>query len=164
MRLTVIANQTSRDPGLAKRCLNLAYVNSLTKLNRKLKANKWYTAGDFQEAKKLLENDCPQLEEGMDYKAMGLNWYWGLVMSLSYDPGMDDHNHANRLRTISPSVPPADHGIPVPLSSPNQSWMLPPRTASTKGKEKKKDESNIGGLLINLAEDGYEDVTSTATE
>jgi hypothetical protein len=53
MRLTAIANQTSRDPVLAKRCLNLAYVNRLTMLNHKSKENKWYTSGDFQEAKKL---------------------------------------------------------------------------------------------------------------
>jgi hypothetical protein len=51
MRLTAIANHTSRDPGLAKRYLNLAYVNHLTKLNRKSKVNKWYTSGNFQEAK-----------------------------------------------------------------------------------------------------------------
>jgi hypothetical protein len=164
MRLTAIANQTSRDPGLAKRCLNLAYVNRLTKLNRKSKANKWYTSGDFEEAKKLLDNDCPQLEEGIDYEAMGLKWYRGLVMPLSYYPGMDDRNHANRLHTISPSVPPADHGIPVPPPSPDKSKMLPPPTPSIKGKEKDKDESNVGGLLMDLAENGYEDRTSTPTE
>jgi hypothetical protein len=164
MRLTAIANQTSRDPGLAKRCLNLAYVNRLTKLNRKSKANKWYTSGDFQEAKKLLDNDCPQLEEGIDYEAMGLKWYRGLVMPLSYYPGMDDRNHANRLHTISPSVPPADHGIPVPPPSPDKSKMLPLPTPSTKGKEQEKDESNVGGLLMDLAEDGSKDVTSTPTE
>jgi len=64
-----MANQPSRDPELAKRCLNCASVNHLTKLNQKSKANKWYTAGDFQQAKKLLDNDCPQLEEGIDYNA-----------------------------------------------------------------------------------------------
>jgi hypothetical protein len=102
MRLTAIASQTSRDPGPAKRYLNGAYVNRLTKLNRKSKVNKWYTSGDFQEAKKLLDNGCPQLEEGIDYEAMGLKWYRGLVMPLSYYAGMDDRNIANRLSTISP--------------------------------------------------------------
>jgi len=164
MRLTAIANQTSRDPGLAKRCLNRAYVNRLTKLNRKSKANKWYTSGDFQEAKKLLDNGCPQLEEGINYKAMGLKWYRGLVMPLTYYPGMDDRNNANRLHTISPSVPPADHGIPVPPPSPDKSKMLPPPTPPTKGKEKEKDGSNVGGLLMDLAEDGSEDGTSTPAE
>jgi len=48
--------------------------NCLTNLNRKLKVNKWYSSGDFQEAKKLLDNGCPQLEEGIDYEAMGLKW------------------------------------------------------------------------------------------
>jgi hypothetical protein len=75
MRLTAIANQTSRDPGLAKRCLNLAYVNRPTKQNRKSKVNKWYTSGDFPEPKKLLDNGCLQLEEGINYVAMGLKWY-----------------------------------------------------------------------------------------
>jgi len=171
MRLTGIASQTSRDPGLAKKCLNHAYVNRLTKLNRKSKANKWYTPGDFQDAKKLLDNGCPQLEEGIDYEAMGLKWYRGLVMPLNYYPGMDDRNIANRLRTISPSVPPANHGIPsadhgisVPPPSPDKSKMPPPPTPSTKGKEMEKDESNVGGLLMDLAEGGFEDGTSTPTE
>ncbi|KAF8241182.1 hypothetical protein K440DRAFT_638091 [Wilcoxina mikolae CBS 423.85] len=44
LRLTAIASQTSRYPELAKRCLNHTYVNRLTKLNRKSKANKWYTS------------------------------------------------------------------------------------------------------------------------
>jgi len=178
MRLTAIANQTSRDPGLEKRYLNLAYVNRLTKLNRKSKANKWYTSGDFQAAKKLLDNCYPQLEEGINHEAMGLKLYRGLVMALSYYTGMDDHNNTNRVRTISPSVPPADHGIPpadhgippadhgipVPPPSPDKSKMLPPPTPSIKGKEKEKDESNVGGLLMDLVGGGSEDGTSTPTE
>jgi len=78
-----------------------------------------YTSGAFQEAKMLLDNGCPELEEGIDYEAMGLKWYWGLVMPLSYYPGMDDHNHANQLGIISSSVPPADHEISGPPPSPN---------------------------------------------
>jgi hypothetical protein len=31
--------------------------------------------------------------------------------------------------------------------------MLPPPTPSIKGKEKEKNESNVGGLLLDLAED-----------
>jgi hypothetical protein len=42
--------------------------------------------------------------------------------------------------------------------------MLPPPTPSIKGKEKEKDESNVGGLLMDLAEGGSEDGTSTPTE
>jgi hypothetical protein len=60
----------------------------------------------------LLDNGCPQLEEGIDYEAMGLNWHWGLVMPLAYYTGMDDRNNTGRLCTISPSVLPADLGIP----------------------------------------------------
>jgi hypothetical protein len=113
-------------------------------------------------------------------------------MPLSYFPGMDDHNNANRLCTISTSVPPAnndippadhgippahngippadsgipptDNGIPVPPPSPDTSKMLPPPTPSIMAKEKEKDESNVGGLLINLAKGGSEDGTSTPTE
>jgi len=67
-----IANQTSRDPRLGNRCLNLAYVNHLNKLYRKSNVNKWYTSGDFQETINLLNKDIAQLEEGIDYEAMGL--------------------------------------------------------------------------------------------
>jgi hypothetical protein len=42
--------------------------------------------------------------------------------------------------------------------------MFPPLTPLTKGKEKKKDESNVGGLLMDLAEDWSEDGTSTPTK
>jgi hypothetical protein len=164
MRLTTITNQTSRDPGLAMKCLNCPYVTRLTKRNRKLKANKWYTSGDFQEAKIMLDNGCPQLEDGIAYQAMGLKSYLGLVMPLTYYPGMDDCNNAHRLLTISPSVPPADPGIPVPPPSPDKSKMLPPPTPSTKGKEMEKDGTNVGGLLMDLAEYGSEDGTSTPVE
>jgi len=50
MGLTAIINETSTDPGLAKRCRNCVCINSLTKLNRKLIVNKWYTFREFQEA------------------------------------------------------------------------------------------------------------------
>ena len=110
-RSTAIANWTSRDPGLTKRCPNHAYVNCLTKLNRKSKVNKSYSSGVFQEAKMLLDNGCPLLEEGIDYEAMGLKSYQGLVMPFNYYPGMDDSISANRLHSISLSVPPANHGI-----------------------------------------------------
>jgi len=94
-------------------------------------------------------------------------------MPLGYYPGIDDRDYANRLRTISPSVPPADYEIPVlppspdksttlPPPSPDNSKMLPPPTPSTKGKE--KDVINVGGLLMDLAKDGSEDGTSTSAE
>jgi len=102
---------------------------------------------------------------------MGLQWYRGLVIPLTYYPGMDDPKNTNRLHTISPSVPPAndgilpaDHGIPVPPPSPDKSKMLPPPTPSTKGKEKEMDRSTIGGLLMDLAEDGSGDGTRTPAE
>ena len=50
----------------------------------------------------LLDDGCPQLQEGIDYKAMGLKQYCWLVMPLGYYPVMDDRNNTNRLRTISP--------------------------------------------------------------
>jgi len=125
------------------RCLNPAGVNRLTTLHRKSKVNKLYTSGDFQEAKKLIDNDCPQLEAWIDYKAMGLKRYRGLVMPLRYYIGMDDRNHADRLCTISPSLPPADHEIPVPPPSPDKRKILPPPTSPTKGKEQEKDGSNV---------------------
>jgi hypothetical protein len=41
--------------------------------------------------------------------------------------------------------------------------MLPPPTPLTEGKEKERDENNVAGLLMDLAEDGLEDGTSTPT-
>jgi len=131
----------------------------------------WYTSSDFQEANKLLGNRCPQLEEGINSEAMGLKWYQGLLLPHTCYPGMGDHSNANPLRTVSPSIvpanhgiPPADHEIPVPPSSPDKSKMCPPPTSSNKGKEKENDVSNIGGLLMDLAKDGSEDGTSTPAE
>jgi hypothetical protein len=84
---------------------------------------------------------------------------------------MDDGNNANRLRTISPSVPPAEHrippanhGIPVPPPYSDKCKILPPPTPSVKRKAKEKDECNIGGILMDLAKNGCEDGTSTPTE
>jgi len=175
-QLTAIASQSSRDHKLAMRCLNSPYVDCLGKLNQESNGNKWYTSGDFQAAKKLLDDGSPWMEERVNYEAMGLNWYRGLVMPLSDYRGMDGHNDTNQLCTMSPSIPPAghwipaadhgippaDHEIPIPPPSPNKSKMLPPPTPSTKGKD--KDGNNIGGLLIDQAEDGSEDGTSIPTE
>jgi len=127
--------------------------------------------GGFQEAKKLLNYGCPELEDGINYEAMGVKWYRVLVIPLSYYPGMDDPNNTNQLRTISPLVPPAelgirpaDHGISIPPPSPDNSMILSPPSQSTKGKEKEKDESNVGGLVTDLAEGGCQHGTSTPTE
>jgi len=68
LRFSVIANQTSRNPNLAKRFLNYAYINRLTKQHWKSNENEWYTSGDSQETKQLLDNGYPQLN-------MGLKWY-----------------------------------------------------------------------------------------
>jgi len=113
--------------------------------------------------KNMLDNGCPKLEEGIDYEAMGLKWYRGWLIPLSYYPGLDYRNYANWLWTISPSVPPPDSEIPIPPPSPDKSKMLPPPTPPTMGKEKETDEGNIGGLLMDLAENGSEDETRTAT-
>jgi hypothetical protein len=92
-------------------------------------------------------------------------------MPLNYYPGIENRNIANRLRTISQSVPPADHGIPpanygisVPPSSPDTSKMPPPPTPLTKGKEKKKDAGNVGGISMDLAKGESGDTTSTPTK
>jgi len=95
---------------------------------------------------------------------MGLKWYCMLVMPLSYYPGTDDHNHANQLQTISPSVPPADHLIPIPAPSPCKGKMLTQQTSQTKGNEKEKNGRNIGGHLMDLPEDGSEDGISTPAQ
>ena len=100
----------------------------------------------------------------MNYEAMGLKYYRGIVMPLSYYLAIDDRNHDNRLRTISPSVSPADHEIPIPPPSTDKSKMLPLPTPPTKRKDNEKDGSNVGGFFMDLAEDGSEDGTSTPTE
>ena len=101
----------------------------------------------------MLDNGCPQLQEGIHYKAMGLEWYWGIVMTFSYYPGIDDGNNTNWLYTISLSALPADHGIPpathgisVLPPSPDKSKMLPPPTVSTEGKEWKWMSGTLEGL------------------
>jgi hypothetical protein len=78
------------DHWLRKRPFDRAYVSGLTRLNRNVKANKWYSSGDPQEAKLLCDDGCLQAEEGIDYDASGLKWYWGFEMPLGYYPGMDD--------------------------------------------------------------------------
>jgi hypothetical protein len=45
--------------------------------------NMWYTSGSSQKAEKLWENGCPQLQEGIDCKTIGLKQYRGLVMPFS---------------------------------------------------------------------------------
>jgi hypothetical protein len=89
------------------------------------KANKKYTSSDFQQNENLLDHGCPQLKEGIDFKAMGLTGYYMLVLPLGQYPGMNDRNHPNRIRTISPSVPPGNDEIPVTPRSTDNCNMLP---------------------------------------
>jgi len=189
---TAITNWTSRHLDLLMWCFNRVFINILSKLNLKSNSIKGYTSRDFHKDKKLLDYGCPQLKEGIDYEAMGLKWYGRLVLLLTDYPATDDRRNANALRILSPSVPPADHGIPpadnvtcsadrgtppadhgiprtnhripVPPPSADISKILPPPTPSSKGKEKEKNESNIGGHLMDLAEVGPEDGTSTPAD
>lgn len=71
---TVITIETSTDSKLVKRCLNFTYVNCIMWLKGKLKANKGYTSGNFQESKQF-NNGYRQLEEGIHYEVSGLKWY-----------------------------------------------------------------------------------------
>jgi len=80
-----------------------------------------FTSVNLQEVKPLLDNGWPQLEEGVNYKAMGLKWYREIVIPQGWYRGMDNRNHANRLGTISPSVPPAEHEMP--LHQQNVKWF-----------------------------------------
>jgi hypothetical protein len=73
-----------------KICLNVAFNIPLTKLNQKSIVIKWYNSGDSQETTMMLDDGCPQLEEGINYKDMGLKRYRGIVMAFGYSPGMDD--------------------------------------------------------------------------
>jgi hypothetical protein len=63
------------------------------------------------EAKQVIENGCQQLEEEIENGAMDLKENLGLEMPLSYSPRMHDRNNAIQLRTIPPSVSPADYGL-----------------------------------------------------
>jgi len=84
-------------------------------------------------------------------------------MPLSYYPGMDDLNHTNKIHRISPSVPHVDDEIPVPPPSPDKSNILPPPRPPTKGMDKEKDGSTVGGRLMDIAKDGSDDGTITPT-
>ena len=109
------ASKTSSDSELGQRSHNHAYINSVSKVNEKAKANKCNTSGDNQTLKMLLDTYCSWLVEGIDYEAMGLKWRQGILIPLSYVPGLDNHNHANQLRTISPCVLLTDREIPLAL-------------------------------------------------
>jgi len=63
-------------------------------------------------------------------------------------------------------MPPAEHGTPVPPPSPHKCKMLPTPTAPTMitGMEQEQDGSNVGGLLMELAGDSYDDGTSSPAE
>jgi len=71
LQLAMITKKTSRDHKLVMSRHNGAYVHHLTKLNQKLKTNKWYSSGDIDEAKQLIDNIYPQLEVVIDYKCVG---------------------------------------------------------------------------------------------
>ncbi|KAF8542943.1 hypothetical protein BDD12DRAFT_875462 [Trichophaea hybrida] len=100
LRLTTIANRTTKNPELAKKCLNYAYVSRIVKLGRK-SIVKWYTSAGFKEAKKLVEKGCPSLDEGINLGEMALKQYRGLIMPVGLYPFKEDHA---RIRTLSPSV------------------------------------------------------------
>ncbi|KAF8516074.1 hypothetical protein BDD12DRAFT_985043 [Trichophaea hybrida] len=109
LRLTALATLTAKDPELAKRCLNYAYVSRIIKLGRKSKVNRWYTSTDFKEAKTLAEKGCPVVNEEINLGEMGLKLYRGLVMPDACYPFKEDQS---RIRTLSPSVPPPNRQIP----------------------------------------------------
>ena len=73
----MIVNQTSSNPELAKRCLNCVNTNCLTQVKRKSIENKGYISCYLGENTTLVENGCPQTEEGIHKEAMGLKLYWG---------------------------------------------------------------------------------------
>jgi hypothetical protein len=56
---------------------------------------KWYTSGIIQTAEKVLHSSCPELEEGMNYEAMGLKWNPNLLMPHRDYPALDDRNPVN---------------------------------------------------------------------
>ncbi|KAF8241920.1 hypothetical protein K440DRAFT_640836 [Wilcoxina mikolae CBS 423.85] len=107
--LTALATQTSKDPELAKRCLNYAYVSHIIKLGGKSKPNRWYTSADFKEAKASLEKGCPVVNEEINLRRMGLKLYRGLVMPVAYYPFKEDKSHP---RTLLPSAPTPNCQIP----------------------------------------------------
>jgi hypothetical protein len=159
MGLNVIATNTARDPGQAKKYLNRAYVNHLTKPNQQSKVNMFNSSRDFHEANKLGDKSCTQLEKGMDYEAVGLKLYRRFVMSVSYYPGI---NQAQEHHTISPLVSRGDHGIPIPPLPLAECKMLQP--TATKRNKNVKVGGNVGGLLMDLAEDVSDDRTSSHTQ
>ena len=75
LRLTALATLTAKDPELAKRCLNYAYVSRIIKLGRKSKVNRWYTSTHFKEAKTLVEKGCPVVNKEINLGKMGLKLY-----------------------------------------------------------------------------------------
>jgi hypothetical protein len=115
MRLSALAEVTEHDPELAKQCLNRAYVDRVTKLDRKVN-KKWFTSADFREARHWVAKKylSPHLNLGrnVDYAKLGLKFYRGLLMPVTLYPGKEDRL---RVRTVTPS-----HGEPF--------GYLPPTT------------------------------------
>lgn len=79
---------------------------------------------------------------------MSLILYRGIVMPLSYYPGMEDHTDTNQLRSISPTVLLADNGISMPPPFPDKRRMIRPRPpfAEETDRNMEKNGSNIGEL------------------
>ena len=141
------------------------HVNCSLQIRQKSVTNKWQTAANFQIAKMMLDDGCSLLEDETDCKAMGMKWYWGVVMPLSYHPSMDNCNYADQHCTIPPSEAPVDHSIPVPRRSPKQCKVVqlptPAATESGLGKNTKNHRSDVGEYMMNQAKDGSGDGAST---
>ncbi|KAF8243478.1 hypothetical protein K440DRAFT_668652 [Wilcoxina mikolae CBS 423.85] len=114
LQLIALATRTAKDPEIAKRCLNYAYVSRIIKLGRKSKVNRWFTSANFNEAKALLEKGCSVVNdsEEINLRKLGLKLYRGLVMPVAYYPFKEDQS---RTHTLSPSAPPPNRQIPSAL-------------------------------------------------
>ncbi|KAF8243729.1 hypothetical protein K440DRAFT_636810 [Wilcoxina mikolae CBS 423.85] len=154
LRLTALATRTAKDPELAKRCLNYAYVSRIIKLGRKSKVYRWYTSADFKEAKVLLEKECPVVNEEINLEKMGLKLYRGLVMPVAYYPFKEDQS---RIRTLSPSALPPNRQIPY--SSPVLISSAPP----TEEEEKLSDFEAPTPIVDDVTE-VVDDVTEVVDE
>lgn len=85
-------------------------------------------------------------------------------MRRTFYTGLDDRNTATEYWTTSHSVPPADHTVAIPHPSPDRSKKLRLPRPPTMGKENENIEINVGGIVMDLAEDGCKDNINTPTK
>lgn len=137
-RLSHLTRLTKDQPELAKECLNRAYVERLTKRDRKREDTRWFISADFRRAQELADqvNDREETDLEVDIDAFRLKFWRGILMPAHLHLGHADlDSQGSRIRTITPSMPPV---------TPRKQRALPPR-AQEREPEREEEEGGEDG-------------------